>query len=118
MDGFTEERDQEVLRAIQNREEAFFEPFYIVCCENGTEDIVDERGYHSFVEVDGDRRICRYYNDYYYGTKAYMLMVWEKGKGLVYYIFGEGSMRMHIEFGVDLEKERQTEYGYRYDMFH
>lgn len=118
MDGFTEERNQEILQWLREGEEELFEPRYIVCCENGTEDIVDELGYHSFVEVDGDRRIYRYYNNYYYGTKAYQLMVWEKGKGLVYYIFGEGSMRMHIEFGLDLVKERQTEYGYRYDMFH
>lgn len=118
MDGFTEESNQEAIRMLREDEEAFLGARYIVCCENGTEDIVDELGYHAFVEVDGDRRIFRYYNDYYYGTKGYQLMVWEKGKGLVYYIYGEGSMRMHIEFGVDLVKERQTEYGYRYDMFH
>lgn len=118
MDGFTEESNHEAIRMLREDEKAFLESCYIVCCESGTEDIVDELGYHAFVEADGDRRIFRYYNDYYYGTKGYQLMVWEKGKGLVYYIYGEGSMRMHIEFGVDLEKERQTEYGYRYDMFH
>lgn len=118
MDGFTAESDQEMIRMLKEDEEAFLDACSVVCCENGTEDITDELGYHAFVEADGDRRIFRYYHDYYYGTKAYQLMVWEKGKGLVYYIYGEGNMRMHIEFGENLERERQTEYGWHYDMFH
>lgn len=48
----------------------------------GEDGYTDENGYHSYVEVKADRRIHRFYNDYFYGSKDYMLMVWEKGKGL------------------------------------
>ena len=77
-----------------------------------------ENGYHSFVEVDGERRIFRYYNDYFYGSKEYLLIVWEKEKGIVYYMRGNGAMNMHVEFGVDLKREQLTDYGNPYRMFH
>ena len=41
---------------------------------------MDDAGYHAFVEADGEKRIFRYYNDYFYGSKDYLLMVWGKGK--------------------------------------
>ncbi len=65
---------------------------------------MDDAGYHAFVEADGEKRIFRYYNDYFYGSKDYLLMVWEKGKGIVYYMHGNGQKNMHVEFGTDLKK--------------
>ena len=90
----------------------------IVCCEKGTEDITDDNGYHAYVEVDGDKRIFRYYNDYFYGSKEYMLMVWEKGQGITYYIHGNGAKNMHVEFGSHIKEKQKVDYGYPYKMFY
>ncbi|MDE7206549.1 MAG: hypothetical protein K2N90_05240 [Lachnospiraceae bacterium] len=118
MEGYTDGENKRILRQIQTDEAAFLEECDIVCCENGTVDVTDENGYHAFVETDGDRRIFRFYNDYFYGSKDYKLIVWEKGKGIVYYIHGNGAKNMHIEFGADIDKEQQTDYGYPYKLFH
>ena len=118
MEGYSDAENRRILRQIQTDEAAFLEECDIVCCENGTVDVTDENGYHAFVETDGDRRIFRFYNDYFYGSKDYKLIVWEKGKGIVYYIHGNGAKNMHIEFGADIDKEQQTDYGYPYKLFH
>ena len=34
-------------------------------------------------------------------------MVWEKGKGIVYYMHGNGQKNMHVEFGTDLKKQQK-----------
>ena len=47
-----------------------------------------------------------------------MLIVWEKGNGIVYYMHGNGAKNMHVEFGTDLELQQQTDYGYPYKLFH
>lgn len=104
-DGFTDEMNEEVIRLIQE-DENFFTASDIVCCEEATPDIVDENGYHSYIEALGDQRIFRYYNDYMDGSKTYMTMVWEKEKGLVYYKCGSGDMFMHVEFGIDLSMRK------------
>ncbi len=108
-DGFTEERNQEIVKMIQN-DDSFLTTSNIVCCEEGTPDVVDENGYHTYVEVLDKQRIFHYYNDYSEGTKDYMTMVWEKERGLVYYVCGTGEMFMHVEFGVDLEDRANYEF--------
>ena len=118
VEGYTNEKNREIIDCLQTNEKKFCDDCYIVCCESGTRDIMDENGYHSFVEVDGERRIFRYYNDYFYGSKEYLLIVWEKEKGIVYYMRGNGAMNMHVEFGVDLKREQLTDYGNPYRMFH
>ncbi len=118
MEGYTEEENRKIIDRIQKNEAKFIEESIIVCCENGTNDITNEQGYHAFVEVNGERRIFRYYNDYFYGSKEYMLIVWEKGNGIVYYVHGNGNKNMHIEFGVNLQKEQQEDYGSPYKLFH
>ena len=117
-DGFSDENNKRIIEWIKRDEADFLEHSTIVCCEEGTEDITDENGYHAYVEVDGDRRIFRDYNDYFYGSKGYMLMVWEKGKGLIYYMQGNGSMNMHVEFGHNIKEEQKADYGYPYKRFH
>ena len=117
-EGYTATENEKIIHQIQTDETAFLEKCNIVCCEDGTADTADENGYHAFVEADGDRRIFRLYNDYFYGSKEYMLIVWEKGNGIVYYMHGNGAKNMHVEFGTDLERQQQTDYGYPYKLFH
>ena len=88
--GYTEEKNEIIISGLESDEDLFLKEWTIVCCENGTADVVDDAGYHAFVEADGEKRIFRYYNDYFYGSKDYLLMVWEKGKGIVYYMHGNG----------------------------
>lgn len=117
-DGFTKELNQEMMQLLQEDEDEFLERCVIACCEEGTEDRVDDQGYHIWVEVDGDRRIFRIRNNYYYGSKDYLLMMWEKGKGITYYVHGNGMMNMHVEFGVDLPEKQKVDYGFPYKLFH
>ena len=117
MDGYNNKEKREIIRMIKTDEKEFCEKeSCIVCCEDGTSDITDELGYHAFVEVKGDRRVFRYYNDYYFGSKDYMLMEWEKGKGLVYYIHGNGGKNMHVEFGENIKEKQEESYGNPFDM--
>ncbi|OLA57539.1 MAG: hypothetical protein BHW46_00660 [Roseburia intestinalis] len=116
--GYTEEKNEIIISGLESDEDLFLKEWTIVCCENGTADVVDDAGYHAFVEADGEKRIFRYYNDYFYGSKDYLLMVWEKGKGIVYYMHGNGQKNMHVEFGTDLKKQQKEDYGYPYQLFH
>ena len=50
--------------------------------------------------------------------QIHLLMVWEKGKGIVYYMHGNGQKNMHVEFGTDLKKQQKEDYGYPYKLFH
>ena len=43
-------------------------------------------------------------------------MVWEKGKGLVYYIHGNGNKNMHVEFGENIREKQEESYGNPFDM--
>lgn len=97
-DGYTDENTEEAIRLIDERGELFFEYFTLVCNESGTENIADESGWHEYIVVDGDSRIFRFYNDYIGGTKTYQRIMWEKGKGIIFYRHGEGSGLMNVEF--------------------
>ena len=108
MNGFTSEQNEKIIRLIQESKVEFLSHCTVVCNEEGTEDIADENGWHEFVEVDGDKRIFHMYNDYAGGTKEYENIVWEKGKGIIYYMHGSGSMLMHVEFGVDLNENHNV----------
>lgn len=117
-DGYTDENNSRVIEKIQCGGADLPEQCMIVCCENATGNIADDNGYHAYVEVDGDKRIFHFYNDYIYGSKEYMLMVWEKGQGITYYIHGNGAKNMHVEFGRNIKEEQKVDYGYPYTMFH
>lgn len=116
--GIRRRKMRSIFPGLESEEDLFLKEWTIVCCENGTADVVDDAGYHAFVEADGEKRIFRYYNDYFYGSKDYLLMVWEKGKGIVYYMHGNGQKNMHVEFGTDLKKQQKEDYGYPYKLFH
>lgn len=104
--GFTQEQTDKIIELIENDEEAFCADCTIVCCEKGTEDIVDEDGYHAYVEASGEQITYRMYNDYLYGTKPYEKVVWEKGKGIVYYVSGSGNMLMNVMLWTEEYRER------------
>lgn len=63
--GYTEEKNEIIISGLESDEDLFLKEWTIVCCENGTADVVDDAGYHAFVEADGEKRIFRYYNDYF-----------------------------------------------------
>lgn len=117
-DGYTDENNRRVIAQIRKDEENPPEQGMIVCCEDGMEDDTDENGYHAYVQADGDKRIFRYYNDYFYGSKEYIMMVWEKGKGITYYMHGNGAKNLHVEFGEHIKEAQEVDYGYPYKMFH
>ncbi len=108
---------------LQRSEEKFLNKVSIVCCEEGTE-LTKDGSEYKYVEVNNNRRIYRNFPPsvsreiYFYGSKDYLLLVWEKGKGLVYYVRGRGDMDMHVEFGVDLKEKQKIDYGYPYKLFH
>lgn len=102
MNGYSQERDEEVIQMIQDDEGKFLEGCYIVCSEEETENIVDANGWHKYIEVDGEKRIFHMYNDYIGGTKEYERIVWERGKGIIYYHHGSGSKLMDVEIGLNL----------------
>lgn len=101
--GYTEEQTQSIIKAIREDEKSFLNMCHIACSEEVVEDAVDDQGYHSGIKADRNQRIYYFYNEDTSGTKDYEKIVWEKGKGIVYYQRGAGNMLMHIEFGVDLE---------------
>ena len=87
----------QLIQRIDKNDSTLFSERNIVCNENGTDDAADENGWHEYVEADGEKRIFHMYNDYSSGTKQYEQIVWEKGKGITYYLSGSGNMVMHIE---------------------
>ena len=97
MDGYTEEKDNRVISELTENEEAFIETCYIVCSNVNTDKIPDENGYYTYVELNGDQCTFYRYNKYLYGTKDYYKIVWEKEKGMVYYLHGAGNRLMEIE---------------------
>lgn len=96
-DGYTDEKTQEAIRLIEESGTLFSEHFTLVCNESGTENVTDENGWHEYIVVDGDTRSFRFYNDYMGGTKTYKRIMWEKGKGIIFYRHGEGSQLMNVE---------------------
>ena len=70
----------------------------LVCSEAGEEDALgeDERGWHEFILVDGNRREYHGYSTLV-ETGYYEHFYWEKGKGLVTYESGYGALADGIE---------------------
>lgn len=96
--GYTEETDQMVIDGIQKDEKDFLEEeCYLVDCREGTERMEDEQGWISYVKVIGNTHIYYYYNTYVSGTKSYRKIIWQEGKGMVYYLHGAGSRKMEVE---------------------
>lgn len=96
--GYTEETDQMVIDGIQKDEKDFLEEeCYLVDCNEGTERIEDEQGWISYVKVIGNTHIYYFYNTYTGGTKDYRKIIWQEGRGMVYYLHGTGSRKMEVE---------------------
>ena len=55
--------------------------------------------WNQYVEVYGNQLIFRSYSNSE-GTTFYERIVWEKGRGIVHYLSGFGSMRDHLEFWI------------------
>jgi hypothetical protein len=72
----------------------------IVCQDEEIKDVLseDEPGFHHWLEVHGDKREYRSYNNQA-ASGYYESFTWEKGKGLVYYRSGYGAERDSIELG-------------------
>jgi len=69
----------------------------IVCQEEEIKDALgkDQRGFHHYLEVDGDKREYHSYNNMV-ETGYYESFTWEKGKGLINYRSGYGAERDSI----------------------
>lgn len=99
---FINSENNKVIEIIQRSKNEFLSNSDIVCIENGTSDVLIDGEWHKFVKVDGNKRVFRYYSDYSSGTRYYERIVWEKGKGIIHYKSGFGSMLTHVEFGENL----------------
>lgn len=97
-DGFTEAQTKKWIALIESDEQSFIEQCYVVCSEEAVPDMEHENDYHTYIEAVGDLRIFQLYNDYVGGTDDYETIVWQKGKGIVYYEHGAGGMLMHVAF--------------------
>jgi hypothetical protein len=77
---------------------------YIVCQNDELKNVLDEneKGWHHYIEIDGDKRISRLYNSLV-ETGYYERITWEKGIGLTQYISGYGAMREAIELYIIIE---------------
>jgi len=71
---------------------------YITCQEEELKDTLgaEEKGWHSYVMVNGDQRESHLYNSAV-ETGYYEHITWEKGVGLVHYESGYGAERQKIE---------------------
>lgn len=69
---------------------------YVVCQEESKEDALQEKGWHEYIVVDGDK--CEYHgwNDLV-ETGWYQSFTWEKENGLVGFKCGFGAGRGHME---------------------
>lgn len=99
--GYTEETDQTVIEELQKDEESFLkEQCRLVNCNEETDRTADEDGWISYVKIIGDTHIYYLYNNYSGGTKEYRKIIWQKGKGMTYYLHGAGNRKMEIELFV------------------
>ena len=82
-------------------EDNFIKESQIVCQKDELKDALEEgiKGWHELIEVDGDKRRFRSYNNSV-DTGFYESIVWEKDKGIVYYRSGFGAKKEVIEFEV------------------
>lgn len=80
-------------------ENNFIKESQIVCQEDELKDSLGEnaKGWHEFIEIDGDKRRFVSYNNIV-NTGFYENIVWEKDKGLIYYRSGYGAGKETIEF--------------------
>ncbi len=109
-DRYTAEMTEDVVRRMEETGLEAFDERVIVCNEPGTDSAADENGWHEYVDIEGDKRIFRLYSAYIGRTTEYQRIVWEKGKGITYYINGAGSMKRHVELWQDIPEERLTIY--------
>lgn len=77
----------------------------LVCQNEAIQDTLeeDEKGFHQYLDVNGDRREFHSYNNQV-ETGYYESYIWEKGKGLIYFKNGFGAGRASIELeliGID-----------------
>ena len=107
---YTAEMTEDVVRRMEETGLEAFDERVIVCNEPGTDSAADENGWHEYVDIEGDKRIFRLYSAYIGRTTEYQRIVWEKGKGITYYINGAGSMKRHVELWQDIPEERLTIY--------
>ena len=101
---FSDKKTAEVIDSISKDESAFLGQCQLVCQDKATQAAADKEGWYEYIEVEGDKRRFRNYNDGG-GTTWYERIVWQKGKGLIYYRSGYGSGREEISFGINLEDD-------------
>lgn len=70
----------------------------IVCSDQEIRDTLgkDQKGFHYYLEVNGDKREYHSYNNMV-ATGYYESFTWEKGKGLIFYQSGFGAERDSIK---------------------
>ena len=68
----------------------------LVCREAEMPDVLEEEGWHEYIEENGDRREYHGYGTWG-STNYYEHFVWEWGKGLVAYRSGYGAESYGIE---------------------
>ncbi len=97
-------RGEEILNSFQSADE-IQNAGTLVCNEAGKEDILgeDQKGWHEYIVVDGDRREYHAYNNLT-ETGYYECFVWEAGRGLVRYWSGYGARSNDIELFLPGEK--------------
>ena len=90
-------------------EEEFIEKGSIVCQDEELKDPLseDEKGWHEYLLVDGDRREYHRYSNLV-ETGYYENFVWERGKGLVVYISGWGAERDSINLSLIQEEDEES----------
>ena len=93
---YTAEMTEDVVRRMEETGLEAFDERVIVCNEPGTDSAADENGWHEYVDIEGDKRIFRLYSAYIGRTTEYQRIVWEKGKGITYYINGAGRDRKSV----------------------
>lgn len=96
-DGYTTEKDQKIIEELRTDENAFIENCFVVCSGENTDSTPDEWGYVSYVEVEGKSCTFKRYGSNHDETKDDYIIQWEKGKGIVYYLYRAGNRRMEIE---------------------
>lgn len=106
-DGYEIEETAYLINLLMEKDENYLDNFWLVCSDD--EMCKKENEWVWEIEVNGDERTFKHYSTYTSGTREYLLITWELGKGITHYITGDGSMRMHTEFGTDLKNQRYTE---------
>ena len=101
---FSAAKHTEVINSISKNEKDFIKKCQLVCQDKATADKPDKDGWHEYIEVEGDKRRFRQYNDGG-GSTWYERIVWQKGKGIIFYRSGYGSGREEAAFGLNLNDD-------------